>query len=82
MNMIAHQYCGVEYHQSIQIFDDDDLALMWRISRVSCQKGPICHAYAWRVGPFWQDTIDMKVLFLVCAFAYLVSIFSEYHLKL
>ena len=31
-----------------------------RVSRVSCQKGPICHAYAWRVGPFWQDTIGMR----------------------
>ena len=29
------------------------------ISRVPCQKGPICHALAWRVGPFWQDTIDV-----------------------
>ena len=29
------------------------------IWRVSCQKGPICHAQAWQVGPFWQDTIDM-----------------------
>ena len=29
------------------------------ISRVSCQKGPICHALAWRVGPFWHDTIDI-----------------------
>ena len=28
-------------------------------SRVSCQKGHICYAYAWRVGPFWQDTIDI-----------------------
>ena len=32
------------------------------ISRVSCQKGPICHAWAWRVGPFRQDTIDIKVV--------------------
>ena len=29
------------------------------MSRVSCQKGPICHAQAWRVGPFWQDSIDV-----------------------
>ena len=29
------------------------------ISRVSCQKGPICQAQAWREGSFWQDTIDM-----------------------
>ena len=34
------------------------------ISRVSCQKGPICHALAWRVGPFWQDTIDLQMCFL------------------
>ena len=32
------------------------------ISRVSCQKSPICHAEAWRVGPFWQDTLDMSSL--------------------
>ena len=29
------------------------------ISRVSCQKGPTHHAYAWQIGPFWQDTLDM-----------------------
>ena len=26
-------------------------------SRVSCQKGPTRHAYAWQIGPFWQDTL-------------------------
>ena len=25
----------------------------------SCQKGPICHAYAWQIRPFWQDTLDI-----------------------
>ena len=30
-----------------------------KISRVSCQKGPTRHAYAWQIGPFWQDTLDM-----------------------
>ena len=30
------------------------------IPRVSCQKGPICHALAWRVGTFWRDTLDMQ----------------------
>ena len=29
------------------------------ISMVSCQKGPTRHAYAWQIGPFWQDTLDM-----------------------
>ena len=28
------------------------------ISRVSCQKGPTRHAYAWQIGPFWQDIPD------------------------
>ena len=28
---------------------------------VSCQRGPTRHAYAWRIGPFWQDTIDMCI---------------------
>ena len=29
------------------------------ISRVSCQKGPTRDAYAWQIGPFWQDTFDI-----------------------
>ena len=29
------------------------------ISVVSCQKGPTRHAYAWQIGPFWQDTLDL-----------------------
>ena len=28
---------------------------------VSRQKGPTRHAYAWQIGPFWQDTIDMAL---------------------
>ena len=27
-------------------------------SRASCQKGPTRHAYAWQMGPFWQDTTE------------------------
>ena len=26
---------------------------------VFSQKGPTRHAYAWQIGPFWQDTLDM-----------------------
>ena len=26
---------------------------------VPYQKGPTHHAYAWQIGPFWQDTLDM-----------------------
>ena len=32
---------------------------------VSCQKGPTRHAYAWQIGPFWQDTIDMETALYV-----------------
>ena len=39
---------------------------------VSCQKGPTRHAYAWQIGPFWQDTLDYgchpwRVMLIVCA---------------
>ena len=32
-------------------------------SMVSCQKGPTRHAYAWQIGPFWQDTLETFVSF-------------------
>ena len=32
------------------------------MSRVSCQKGPTRHAYAWQIGPFWQDTLDVFMM--------------------
>ena len=31
------------------------------ISMVSCQKGPTRHVYAWQIGLFWQDTLDIKL---------------------
>ena len=32
---------------------------------VSCQKGPTRHDYAWQIGPFWQDILDvLGVIFL------------------
>ena len=38
------------------------------ISMVSCQKDPTQHAYAWQIGPFWQDTIDfLSTNFRWCA---------------
>ena len=36
------------------------ISCILNISRVSCQKGPTCHAYAWQIGPFWQDTLDIR----------------------
>ena len=29
------------------------------ISIVSCQKGPTRDDYAWQIGPFWPDTLDI-----------------------
>ena len=29
---------------------------------VSCQKGPTRHAYAWQIGPFCQDTLDITLM--------------------
>ena len=31
------------------------------ISMVSCRKGPTRPAYAWQIGPFWQDTLDLSL---------------------
>ena len=30
-------------------------------SMVACQKGPTRHAYAWPIGPFWQDTLEIRI---------------------
>ena len=38
------------------------LLTLLHISMVSCQKGPTRHAYARQIGPFWQDTLDMRCL--------------------
>ena len=32
-------------------------------SMESCQKGPTRHAYAWQIGLFWQETIDINLFF-------------------
>ena len=34
---------------------------MLKNSMVSCLKGPTRHAYAWQIGPFWQDTLELYV---------------------
>ena len=31
---------------------------------VSCQMGPTRHAYAWQIGPFWQDTLDITNIYV------------------
>ena len=34
---------------------------------VSCQKGPTRHAYAWQIGPFWQDTLELWGMCCECS---------------
>ena len=46
-----------------------DIYIIWTHKRhlilmVSCQKGPTRHAYAWQIGPFWQDTLDTSPLLI------------------
>ena len=44
------QYCSLALNHRYIFF---------LISMVSCQKGPTRHAYAWQIGHFWQDTLDI-----------------------
>ena len=37
------------------------VTLDFDITTVSCQNGPICHAWAWQVGPLWQGTLDQWI---------------------
>ena len=63
-------FSGNHYHCYHCLGTDFLINKMWLVSstihrleyitsRVSCQKGPTRHAYAWQIGPFWQDTLDM-----------------------
>ena len=36
-------------------------------SMASYQKGPTRHAYAWQIGPFWQDTLELYAWFAFCS---------------
>ena len=35
-------------------------------SMVSCQKGPTRNAYAWQIGSFWQDTLELWHADCIC----------------
>ena len=43
--------------------------------RVSCQKGPTRHAYAWQIGPFWQDNLEFRRLYC----SVLLALFNGIH---
>ena len=46
-------------------------------SRVSRQKGPTRHAYAWQIGPFWQDTL--KVYYHIQQLFKLYTLYALFH---
>ena len=55
----------VDFRNTINIFykiNNGTRNKIHDISRASCQKGPTRHAYAWQIGPFWQDTLDLLPL--------------------
>ena len=41
------------------------MTLQYNTSMVSCQKGPTRHAYAWQIGPFLQDNLDITEAFIM-----------------
>ena len=46
-------------------------------SMVSCQRGPTRHASAWQIGPFWQDTLEIRP----CRKTATQLLYSESHLS-
>ena len=48
-------------HEALRIGSDEFTNSVRYNSMVSCQKGPTRHAYAWQIGPFWQDTLELLV---------------------
>ena len=66
-SMSRHHHAARNHNQTQTVTNVRTHVVMYsNISRtlsvgvcVFCQKGPICHAWAWRIGPFWQDTLDI-----------------------
>ena len=59
MKNISYEFTRIHYiittKQTMLIFYGT-----YCISMLSCQKGPTGHAYAWQIGPFWQNTLDIQ----------------------
>ena len=67
MNKIQTHLMNCDIHSELDImssniFLSSCIVYIWPSNMkpmVSCQKGPTRHAYAWQIGPFWQDTLEM-----------------------
>ena len=69
--------CKVSHTQMV-IFNSDKE----HVSMVSCQKGPTRHAYAWQIGPFWQDTLDIwlgALCFHCYRWWFIICLLPSYH---
>ena len=55
----------VTFVYDIAIIRHGNVIIQHSIWKVSCQKGPTSHAYAWQIWPFWQDTLDIAKLSVV-----------------
>ena len=78
VNLLTLYYHWFRFHvlndtDSISICMRDDSCLS--ISMVSRQKGPYRHAYAWQIGPFWQETLD--ITFVGQVYYMLVDVYGE-----
>ena len=63
MDPFEDQYSIIGGRDDCQISRDHHCWHYWtHTSMVSYQKGPARHAYAWQIGPFWQDTLDITVM--------------------
>ena len=54
---ITRAYHVISYRE--QRLESNEMNKSTLKSMVSWQKGPTRHAYAWQIGPFWQDTLEI-----------------------
>ena len=56
---VHNLFCSFLVYMHLTEYISHRIHIIIHISMVSCQKGPIRHAYAWQIEPFWQDILDM-----------------------
>ena len=51
---VHNLFCSFLVYMHLTEYISHRIHIIIHISMVSCQKGPIRHAYAWQIEPFWQ----------------------------
>ena len=49
-------------HFSENAFQNNVYSILFHVEGI-LPKGPTRHAYAWQIGPFWQDILDVWYVF-------------------